>query len=668
LSRHRSATRLLRPRSVAFIGGGLAPGALEICRAGGFTGPAYAVHPRNEGAFRSVADLPEAPDASFVAVNAQATVAVVRELAERGAGGAACYAAGFAEAGDADLERELVGAAGSMAILGPNCYGLINRVDGVSLWPVPIPLPRVEQGIGLVMQSGNLAINVTMADRSLPIAFVLSVGNQAGIDVAAGVELLLDQPETTGIGIYLEGLRDAARFAAAARRALDRGVPIAVVKSGVSEVGARVAATHTSSLAGSDELYDVFFDRLGVARAPDVPAMVEILKAQTSVGALRGRRAIVFTCSGGESALAADAAAVAGLQLDPPSAEATATIAAELPWYAGVGNPLDYNTALWGQEEPLTRVFGAALADGADVALLVIDHPRHELGLTGEIDAAISALERSAAAAGIPAAVASTIPESFPANRRDPLYARGVAPLQGLPEALLALAACARWGERRRAPVEVALGAPDAAPGELLDEDASKRLIADAGVAVPAGRLVEPDQAAAAAEGLGFPVVVKLCSPALPHKADAGAVAVGVANADEVDAAVRQMLARNEGVALSGVLVERMVQGAHAELLVGVKRDPAFGPVVVVGAGGGLVELIGDAQALFLPVTADDVETALRRLRLWPRIARGDVAAAVRAVLAVARLAPDVAELDLNPLFVLSDGAVAADALVRRLA
>src|SRR6185436_16061635 len=255
--RPQSAQRLLRPQSVAFIGGGLAPGALHICRDGGFAGPVYAVHPRNEGAFRSVAELPEAPDAAFVAVNAQASVDVVRELAALGAGGAACYAAGFAEAGDPDLERALVAAAGPMAVLGPNCYGLINRVDGASLWPVPIPLPRVEQGIGLVMQSGNLAINVTMADRSLPIAFVLSVGNQAGIDVAAGMELLLDQPETTGIAIYLEGLRDAGRFAAAARRALDRGIPVAVVKSGASEAGARIAATHTSSLAGSDELYDV---------------------------------------------------------------------------------------------------------------------------------------------------------------------------------------------------------------------------------------------------------------------------------------------------------------------------------------------------------------------------------------------------------------------------
>lgn len=191
---------------------------MQICVQGGFDGPVYAVHPRADGAYRSIADLPEAPDAAFIGVNARATVDVVGQLAAIGAGGAVCYAAGFAEAGDPELERALVEAAGEMALLGPNCYGMINRVDGASLWPVPYPLPRVERGVGLVLQSGNLGINVSMADRSLPVAFVLTVGNQAGLDVAASVDLLLDQPETTAIGMP----RSSARAAAAANVAASR--------------------------------------------------------------------------------------------------------------------------------------------------------------------------------------------------------------------------------------------------------------------------------------------------------------------------------------------------------------------------------------------------------------------------------------------------------------
>ncbi len=661
-----NARRLLRPRSVAFIGGGLSPAAMQLCVQGGFDGAVYAVHPRAEGAYRSIADLPEAPDAAFVGVNAKATVEVVGQLAAIGAGGAACYAAGFAEAGDVGLEHALVEAAGDMALLGPNCYGLINRVDGASLWPVPYPLPRVERGVGLALQSGNLGINLSMADRSLPLAFVVTVGNQAGLDIAAAVGLLLDQPETTGIGIYLEGLRDAAAFADVASRALERGIPIAVVKSGASEVGAQVTATHTSSLAGSDELYDAFFDRLGVARVPDMPALLETLKAQTTLGRIRGRRAVVITCSGGESALSADAASAAGLDLPPLSDATTAAIAAELPWYAGVGNPLDYNTALWGLEEPLTRVFTAALGDGADFALLVIDQPAAVIGIELETDAAISALERASAATGVPVAIASTMPESFPAHRREALYARGVAPLQGLRDALGALGACAAWSARRADPAPVSIAtSPDEPEAPFLDEHASKQLVARAGVAIPAGRLVEPGLAGAAAAEIGFPVAVKLCSAELLHKADAGALALGLTTPEAVDNAVAAMLERNVGVPLSGVLVEQMVGGAVAEILVGIKRDPVFGPVVVVGAGGGLVELIDDARPLLQPITRRTVEEALRGLRTWPRIARGDAAAAVDAVLQIAGLAHDVVELDVNPLLVLEVGCVAADALVR---
>ena len=374
----------------------------------------------------------------------------------------------------------------------------------------------------------------------------------------------------------------------------------------------------------------------------------------------------MFTCSGGESALSADAAAAAGLELPPLSEATTATIAAELPWYAGVGNPLDYNTALWGHEEPLTRVFAAALADGADVALLVIDHPRSEVGL-GEIDAAVSALERACSGAGD--------------SRRRRLDDAGVVP--GRPPGCRCTRAasrrcrgCATRSERsaraprgvRAAPIRRRSPStrwPTSPTPPLLDEYDSKRLVASRGVAVPEGRLVEPSAAGAAAAEIGFPVAVKLCSADLPHKADAGALALGLTTAAAVDDAVAQMLERNAGVSLSGVLVEQMVGGAVAELLVGIKRDPVFGPVVVVGAGGGLVELIGDARPLLAPVTRPAVEAALRSLRTWPRIARGDVAAAVDAVLAIAGLAPDVVELDVNPLLVLDVGCVAADALVR---
>jgi acyl-CoA synthetase (NDP forming) len=671
------AARLLRPRSVAFIGGSLAPAALALCRDQGFTGPIRAVHPTREEVaglrpFRSVAELPEAPDAAFVAVNAEAAVEVVGQLAAIGAGGAICYAAGFAEAGRPELERQLRAAAGDdMALLGPNCYGLIDFVDGVSLWPVPFPQARPPRGVALVLQSGNLGINLTMQQRGLDIGWVVTVGNQAGLDVAGCVDTLLDQPEVTGIGLYLEGLRDPQAFVDAAEKALDRRVPIVVVKAGASEAGASVAATHTSSLAGDDAIYDALFERLGVARAGSVPSLIETLKAMTTTGPLRGRRLAVLTCSGGESALAADAASAAGLALPAPSPEATRTIAAELPWYAAVANPLDFTTALWGLEEPLERVFSALTTDGHDGAVLVLDSPPEGFLHGAEVDAAIRAGHAAARAAGLPFAVASVLPEAMRPARVRELAADGVAALAGLPEAFAAWGACARWSDRlelREPPPRVAAARADR--GVALDEPTAKALLAAAGVPVPRNEVAAIGEAGAAAERIGFPVAVKLVSAALHHKAAAGAVRLDLRTREAVDVAVGEMVAAIAPLVCNGVLVEQLVDDVVGELLVGVKRDPAFGPVLVVGTGGGAVELIADAVPLLLPVTADAIERALSRLRCHARlrVAGADIAGAIETIGLVAAFArqraDDLVELDVNPLLVGRRGCVAVDALL----
>lgn len=672
------AERLLRPRSVAFIGGSLAPAALELCRDGGFTGPIRAVHPTREliageRPFRSVLDLPEPPDAAFIAVSAEATIEVVRDLAAIGAGGAICYAAGFAEAGRPELEQALRDAAGdTLALLGPNCYGVIDFVDGVSLWPAPFPQARPKRGVALVLQSGNLGINLTMQQRGLKIGWVVTVGNQAGLDIAACVATLVEQPEVTGIGIYLEGLSDPAAFVAAAERALDRQIPIAVVKAGASAAGAGIAATHTSSLAGDDAAYDALFDRLGIARARTVPAMIEALKAMTTIGPVRGRRLAVVTCSGGESALAADAASAAGLELPAPSTATAEAIAAELPWYASVANPLDFTTALWGLEQPLTTVFSRLAGDGYDGLLLVTDHPPAGFDYAEDVAAAVRAGKAAATAHGLPYGVASVLPEAWQPARVRELAADGVAALAGLEDACVAWVACVRWGERlaEREPTPV-VGPLPAVAGELLDEAASKRLLAAAGVPLPPSEAVALAEASAAALRVGFPVVAKLISSSLPHKAAAGAVRLDLRSAAAVEQAVDEMSAAIAPLHVELVLIERFVGGAIAELIVGVKRDPTFGPVLVIGSGGADVELIDDAVPLLLPVSPRAVQQALERLRCHRRLVENgaDLSSLVDAVLSIAALVErhrnDLVELDVNPLLSLREGCLAVDALAR---
>lgn len=668
--------RLLTPRQVAVFGGRHAAEVIRQCRRMGFEGDLWPVHPDHETieglrCYRRVEDLPAAPDASFLAVPREATVAVAAQLADRGAGGAVCYASGFAEAGGdgIGLQRALIAAAGPLALIGPNCYGVLNYLDGAALWPDQHGGRRVERGVAIVTQSGNIGLNVTMQRRCLPLAYLISVGNCAGSSLPQIVECLLDDPRVTAIGLHVEGLDDVAGFARVAVRARATGVPIVVLKSGSSELGARVGLSHTSSLAGPDELYDALFARYGVARVRDVAGFVETLKLLSVHGRLPGWSVASASCSGGEAALLADLAAPLGIALPALPASVASRLSDVLGGRVAVGNPLDYHTYIWGDLAAQTECFAALLSSGCDLHLLVLDLPREDRCARGEwhttLDAWIAAHRRMPA----PACVVSSLPEGLPEAVGERLLAEGIAPMQGLGDCLSAIRAAARAGRPSAFPAELA-GPHRAGGGPVLDEWEGKQELARAGVAVPVGGIVgSADDAAALAASLGYPVVVKAVGAELTHKTEAGAVRLNLADADAVRAAVGAV----RGLS-SRFLVERMVTDAVAELIVGLRQDAQFGPVLTIGMGGVLVELLRDTATLLLPASQDEILAALRSLRGWPLLSSyrgrppGDVTAVLSAVEAIAGLADRVLELDVNPLLVLPSGAVAVDALVRLVA
>ena len=266
------------------------------CRKIGFAGPVWPVHPTKTEvaglrAYPTIADLPEAPDATFIGVNRAASIDTLRALAARGAGGAVCFASGFreaaAETGDgAELEAELIAAAGPMRILGPNCYGFLNLLDGAALWPDQHGALRVERGVALITQSSNIAINLTMQTRGLPIAYAVTAGNQAQTGMAEIAEALLDDPRVTALGLHIEGIGDLAGFASMAARAQALGKPIVAVKAGASDQARVAAVSHTGSLAGSDAGADALFARLGIARVAGLAELLETLKILHVVGPL----------------------------------------------------------------------------------------------------------------------------------------------------------------------------------------------------------------------------------------------------------------------------------------------------------------------------------------------------------------------------------------------
>jgi acyl-CoA synthetase (NDP forming) len=679
-AQHDNLRRLLAPRHVAVIGGDDADIAAGQCAAAGFEGPIWGVNPHRKElggrpCFARVEDLPEGPDAVFLAVPRPVAGDVVGALGRIGAGGVVCYTAGYGEVADGGAARqaELVAAAGDLALVGPNCYGLINYVHDAVLWPYGHGGARVERGVALISQSGMLGTNLTMNRRSVPFAYVISAGNMAMLCVEDYLEVLIEDPAVSAVGLYLETLRDIPRFAEIAARALDAGIPIVALKVGRSEIGARLTITHTGSLAGPDDYYQALFDRLGVVRVDSPVALLETLKMLTVAGAPRGRRVAGFTCSGGDATMLADGAARAGITFDQPSPAAARDLADRLPDIATVSNPLDYTTPLWGDPDRMPGVFAALIGDGYDAALLVQDYPAPEI--EADRDSYLTdarSFMAATRAAGIPGAICSALPENIDRKTREILIAGGVAPLQGLSDALTAIAGAAFHGERRTAGDGRALGLPPVPPPpadlEILDEWAGKQRLAAADIAVPEGRLVGADEAPAAAEEIGFPVAVKLVDPRISHKTEAGAVRLGLTNADEVAAAV-------SAIAGDRFLVERMVDGPIAELLIGVRRDDAFGQVMVLASGGVLVELVGDTRTVLLPADRDSIVRALAALKVSTLLAgfRGapaaDIGAVVDTVMKVAAFAEAhrdrLEELDINPLIVQRDGAVAADVLVR---
>ena len=673
----KSLTRLLNPKSIAFIGGNECAIAIRRTKELGFTGTIYAVHPKRDElsgvpTLKSPQDIPEAVDAAFIAVKNEPTIEVVRALAAKGCGGAVIYAAGFAETGNTELQRKLLVAANGMPLMGPNCYGFVNTLSRAALWPDETGLEPVERGVALITQSGNIACNFTMMMRGLPVAAVFSIGNQVDVGMHDMVETLSADPRISAIGLHVEGLPDVAAFAKAAAIARQCKVPIVVLKTGRSEQGAKVAMSHTSSLAGADTLYDALFERYGIARMKSVSAFAETLKFLHNGGPIADSRLVSLSCSGGEAALVADMALEKKVSFPPFNAATKPRVAATLNEYVAIDNPLDYHTFIWGQPEKLTATFTEVLKGGFDVGMVILDTPTHPKMKPDSWATTARALAAASKATGARAAVVASLSEGMPLSLADELSQSGVAPMMGLDDALTAFEAAAFIGRNWARSEEPPGMLPPLVKGHdehVFSESAAKELLRKHGLSVPEGIVCPAEDAVAAAEKLGYPVTLKVSSAAIAHKTEAGGVALNLRNAAEVEEAAQRMARL-----APDVLVERMVTGAVAELIIGLTSDPQFGTALVVGAGGILTELLKDSVTLILPTTRTEIERALKTLKVWTLVEgfrgkSGDAEAVFRAVEAVADFADAnrglVEELDVNPLLVLKDGAIAVDALIK---
>jgi acyl-CoA synthetase (NDP forming) len=678
--------RLIKPRSVAVIGASADPTKtagrpVAYLTKHGFSGAIYPVNPRADviGGLKSYPDvqsLPQAPDVGIVLLGAERAHEAVRALAARGTAAAIVLASGYTEVGaeGAQRQRQLLEAAGSMRLLGPNTIGLVNLTDRITLSATgALELEDFEAGsIGVVSQSGGIlgALLSRAAARGIGLSKLISTSNEADLDMADFIDHLADDEATSVIALYMEGVRNPARFKAAALKAARKGKPIVVFKVGRSESGAAAAVSHTGALAGADRMYDALFREVGIVRAQTFSDLLDLPAALVTGRRLAGRRVAVLTSTGGAGTLVADSLGTAGFETPAPDeATATALRALQSGDHAVLDrNPIDVTLA--GLQPALLR--------GAITSLLA----------SPSYDAVVVIVGSSGLA--MPDLMASAIHDSLPGSDKPLIvfvspHAPGIASLlnrRGVPafmapesctSALASMLETAQWKEPAKRDDSAKTATVDFGdlPDGPLNEAEAKNLFARFGVPCVRERIVgNAEEATAAAREMGEgKVVLKILSSEITHKSDVGGVAVGIA-ADRVGERLDRMAAEvNEraGVRPEQFLVQEMVEGG-VELILGCHRDP-LGSAVLLGMGGVTAELLKDTALRMVPpggLGRDEAMSLVRELRTWPLLDgfRGrklaDVDALVSAIVSFSQmvdaLGERLVEAEINPVFVLPKG------------
>jgi acyl-CoA synthetase (NDP forming) len=697
---HADLTRLLHPASIAVIGASTRAGSFGervLNNLQHYGGRVYPVNARYERigehtCYPNVGALPEVPDCAVVTAPREAVEDIVVECAAAGLGGVIVFASGYSETGKDDRiaqQQRLASIAreSNMRIVGPNCIGVVNapldmRVTFMDI--TPIPAPR-KHAIGMVSQSGALGMAIAQAVvRGVSFSHVLTSGNSCDVDMADYISYLADDPSCAAIACVFEGMAEPERMLVAAERAWQRDKPLIVFKMATGEEGAAAAMSHTGSLAGTHAAYRAVFRKAGAILVEDFEALAETAAFFAKAHAPKARGVAVVAASGGAAIMAADRAEQFGVPLPQPPANVRDVLMTHIPEFGSARNPCDVTAQVLANPESLNACADALLGDAGYGALVVPQTYGSPLSVKR-----IPVYDSLAAKYGKIACLAWQTEWLEGPGVKDAEECEHVALFRSMPSCFAALAAWHWRGAKRSAgaakpeatPVDTrnrAAAMIAAGGGQTLTEREAKEVLALYGVPVVGELLAQSiDEAVNAAGSLGYPVVLKVESPDLPHKTEAGVVRLNLRDADEVRDAYQTIMARAHAVEppprINGVLVQKMMpQGI--ELVVGARIDPLFGPLVVVGLGGILVELLQDSALAPAPLTHDEALELLTQLkgarlldgfRGMPAVDRGRLANLICGVSAFAADHREaIAELDVNPLICTADGMVAVDALI----
>ena len=669
--------RLFSPKSVAVIGGGVwCRSVIEQLFKIGYKGKIFPVHPSKKEIlglkyFKDLEEVPIEIDASFVGVNRNITIEVVKKLNDLNAGGAVCFASGFLEAeddkqGSGKLQKSLIEAAGDMPILGPNCYGFINYLDRSVLWPDQHGGKAVDRGVAILTQSSNLAINITMQTRGVPISYIMSVGNQACLGFPEIGMYLLSDPRVTALGLHIEGIGDVRAFEELATKARKLGKSIVVLKVGKSAEARKAAQSHTASLAGNAQGAKSLFKRLGISEVDTLEVLLDTLKIFHLNGPLFSKNVRSLSCSGGEASLVSDLAQEYGIQFPKLEKENISELRSVLGEMVALSNPLDYHTYIWGDVEAMASTFIAMMRGHDGITIIIVDFPRNDNCDPSAWNCVITAAKKAKIVEDKPLALVSTLSENIPEQVSFKLLESNIITLHGLDTALAAISASSS-NQKLMNPKPIFLSNPTG-KSTLVDEYVAKKSLEKYGLKIPKTEKCLLSDAHFVSDQIGYPVVLKALGSA--HKSEMGEVVLNLENKKAVKNASKKISKKN-------VIIEKMIDDTIVELLIGIVHDPAHGMLLTIGAGGILTEILSDTSSLLLPSSEDDVLECFNQLKI-SKIAKGyrgfsgvDVNQIVDAIMKIQEFVLDnrdkVFEIEINPLLVTSSEVIVADALIRKV-
>lgn len=686
-----SLDRLFKPRSVALVGASersiWSVSAFDNLKRAGFT-EIHAVNPKGGEihglqAHTSVSAIEGGVDAALLMVPEVALMDTIDDLQAAGVGGAVVLSAGFAETGHEGKEKQAALAAkarsAGIRLLGPNCLGFANFVDSVPVWTTPLRRPQPNPTLAVVSQSGALASQIEQFayQQRIALTHMISTGNEADVSVADAIEWLAHRSEAKAIALFLETVREPARFLQAVEAANAAGKAIVVLKVGTSEAAAKAAQAHTGSLVGDDRVFDALCRRLGIVRVHSLEELVVTADIIGRVGRVETPGLAMLAMSGGLCEIAVDQADVEGLALPALSETTLGKLRETLPSYATPANPLDTTGAAMTNPQLIADGLRLASEDPSiGLVSFVFDAP-NKPDARGFAERFIRAVGEGAKSAATPTLLFSHTFSPVSAEARALTDDAGVAYSGGgLKHALTAIGHLFKWSSATPTPLLLASSAhkPDIAAGErgVLD------YLAAYGVPVIPGQIVATAaEAVALAEGFDAPAVLKIASADIPHKTEVGGVALNLTGADDIAASFDAMMARvkdaKPDAAIDGIIVSPM-RSTGVELFVGTLKDPQWGPAIAVGLGGIFVELLKDTALRLLPVTEQDVLDMLDELkgsalldgfRGSAPVDRLAVAKAVKAIGdAALALGSEAVSLEVNPLLVDGDRVEALDGLI----